>query len=104
MVQFYQQPDLIEERGVYPNPFSDRVHLYFTLRVDSAAKLIIYNVAGEVVYVLARDLKAGPQELLWEGINDVGSRCSSGVYIVDLKASGADGSAGGYWTNVAIVR
>jgi len=103
-IQFYQQPELIRERGVYPNPFTDKVRLYFTLRVDALAKLTIYNVAGEPIIRLERDCKFGTNELVWEGINELGGRCSSGVYIVNLRAEGIDHSVGGYWTNVVIVR
>jgi len=103
-IQFYQQPELIRERGVYPNPFTDRVRLYFTLRVDAQAKLHIYNVAGEPILSLESAGKAGANEIIWQGLNEIGARCASGVYILNLRAEGVDGSAGGYWTNVVITR
>lgn len=103
-MQFYQQPELIKEKGVYPNPFSDKARFYFMLRVDAVAKLIIYNVAGEVVYVKEAAGKAGPNELIWEGLNDLGGRCATGIYVVNLKAEGIDRSTGGYWTHVVIMR
>jgi hypothetical protein len=103
-VQFYQQPELIRERGVYPNPFTDKVRLYFTLRVDAVAKLTIYNVAGEPIIFMERPGKAGANEIIWEGLNELGARCSSGVYLLNLRAEGLDGTTGGYWTHVVIVR
>ena len=104
MIQFYQQPELIKERGIYPNPFSDKARIYFTLRVDAEVKLYIYNVAGEVIFIKDYPGKSGVNEILWDGINEVGARCASGVYILRLQAEGVDRSSGGYWATVAIQR
>jgi hypothetical protein len=80
------------------------VRLYFTLRVDAYTKLVIYNVAGEPIITKDYNGKFGANEMVWEGLNELGARCSSGVYIIHLMAEGVDGSAGGYWTNVVIAR
>jgi hypothetical protein len=101
---FYQQPELIKERGVYPNPFSDKTHLFFTLRVDAEVALAIYNVAGEPIFTKSYTCKAGPNEVVWEGLNEVAAKCSSGVYLVRARAAGIDQSNGSYWTTVVIVR
>jgi thiazole synthase ThiGH ThiG subunit len=34
-----QQDKLIKVQGIYPNPFSDRVRVYYTLRVDAAVAM-----------------------------------------------------------------
>lgn len=104
VIDFYQQPELIKERGIYPNPFVETAHIYFNLRVDATVKLYIYNVAGEVIFIKDYPFKTGPEEILWDGINELGGRCASGVYILHLKATGVDRSSGGYWTQVAIQR
>ncbi len=104
VIEFYQQPELVKERGIYPNPFSDRARIYFTLRVDAQVKLWVYNVAGEPLFTLERAGQAGKNEILWEGINQLGARCASGVYILRLQAEGVDRSSGGYWSSVAIQR
>lgn len=101
---FYQQPELVKERGIYPNPFSDRARIYFTLRVASDAKLTIYNVAGEPIFTQSYPSTAGKNEILWDGINEAGSRCASGVYILRLDAQGYDGTSGHYWASLAIQR
>ena len=103
-VKYYEQPELIQERGVYPNPFKDSAHLFFTLRVAATVKVIAYNVAGEIVTVLTRPCGSGVNELSWDGSNDSGGRCASGIYLLHLKADGVDASSGSYWTNLAIAR
>jgi hypothetical protein len=104
VVRFYQQPDIIEDRGVYPNPFADKAHIYFTLRVDAEASLTVYNVAGEPIFTRHYAGTAGKNEILWDGINEASNRCASGVYILHLQAEGVDRSSGGYWVTVAIQR
>jgi uncharacterized repeat protein (TIGR01451 family) len=103
-VKFYQQPDLVEERGVYPNPFSDKVRLYFSLRVSALVRFTVYNVAGEPLFRLEVPGQPQKNEVVWDGVNDAGARCASGVYILRVQAEGIDGSNGGYWTTVVIQR
>jgi uncharacterized repeat protein (TIGR01451 family) len=104
MIAFYQQEELLKEHGLYPNPFSDQVRVFFTLRTAAEARLAIYNVAGEPIVHLSRDLPAGKNEILWDGSNDGGARCASGVYLLRLEATGLDGTSGSYWTSAVIQR
>lgn len=101
---FYQQPELIKERGVYPNPFKDRVRIFFALRVGAEVALGIYNVAGEPIFTKSYACKAGVNEIIWEGLNEVAQKCASGVYLVRARAEGLDRSSGSFWTTVVIVR
>ena len=103
-VQFYQQPALVENLGIYPNPFSDSAQMYFKLRVAAHLALQFYNVAGEPVYHVEMDDPQGVQHALWQGVNEVGARCASGVYILHLQAEGSDQSRGGFWANLVIMR
>jgi hypothetical protein len=103
-VVFYQQPALVVEKGIYPNPFSDTAKIYFNLRVAAHLRLQFYNVAGEPVYHLELDAQAGQNQALWQGINQVGARCASGVYILHLTAVGIDQTSGGFWANLVIMR
>lgn len=103
-IKFYQQSDLIKERGIYPNPFTDRAKIFFTLRVQAVAKLYVYNVAGEPLFVREYPGVAGPNLIDWDGVNNDGARCASGVYILRLQAQGVDHSTGGYWATVSIQR
>ena len=101
---FYQQPALVVEKGIYPNPFRHTAMLYFNLRVAAHLKLQFYNVAGEAVYHLDLDAAAGQNQALWRGVNEVGARCASGVYILHLTADGVDQSNGGFWADLVIMR
>ena len=101
---FYQQDSLIKVRGIYPNPFTDRVRVFFTLRVRATVEMLVYNVAGEPVRNLVLDGQAGVNEITWDGTNETGGRCASGVYILRVKGEGADGSRDGFWEQAAIVR
>ena len=103
-VNFYQQPALVVEKGIYPNPFSDQAKLYFNLRVNAHLDLQFYNVAGEPVYRLETDGVAGPNQAVWRGVNEVGARCASGVYILHLTAVGVDQSSGDFWADLVVMR
>jgi hypothetical protein len=94
----------VEEHGVYPNPFSDRAHLYFTLRSPAQARVDVYNIAGEPIASLSQACAAGKNDLLWDGSNGNGGRCASGVYVLRVHADGMDGTTGSYWSSVVIQR
>jgi hypothetical protein len=101
---FFQQGRLIEVRGLYPIPFVDTMHLYFTLRVDARIDLQVYDVAGEPVWHLQAPGRAGKALLDWEGINELGGRCAAGVYVLRLRAQGVDGTTDEIWERAAISR
>jgi len=101
---FYQQPVLIQQKAVYPNPFTNAANLYFMLRVDANVRVEVFNVAGEIIFRKDYGCLAGPNDIQWLGVNDYGARTATGIYIVTVKASGVDGSQGGYWVNLACTR
>jgi hypothetical protein len=102
--RFFQQERLIKLRGLYPNPFSLRLRIYYTLRVDARVALRIYNVAGEPIRVLEMEGRAGKNELEWFGDNASGGRCASGAYLLHLQAQGVDGTVDDFWEQAAIAR
>ena len=66
------------------------VHL--TLAARDHARIVIHDVAGRVLMVLAdRNLEAGAHEFRWDGSDDAGRRVASGVYLV--RATTASGRA-----------
>lgn len=103
-VRFMQQVDLVQVHGLYPNPFVDVLNVYFTLRVDAAVTLAIYDVAGEPIRRIQMDGHAGKNLLPWAGINESGGRCASGVYQLRLLAKGVDGTEGSFWARAAAAR
>lgn len=101
---FFRQESLIQVRGLYPNPFSDRLKIYFTLRVDAQVQLRIYNVAGEPIRTLEMAGRAGPNQLEWLGDNQAGQRVASGAYVLRVQAEGLDGSTDDFWERAAVSR
>ena len=102
--RYFAQDSLIKVRGLYPNPFSDQLRVYYTLRVDAEVKLDIYNVAGEPIWHTGLFAKAGKNEVIWLGENGTGSRCASGTYVLRMQAEGVDKSVDGFWERAAITR
>lgn len=71
----------------YPNPFNPSTRIALTLAHASDVKLVIYNLLGRQVKVLADEpMEAGRHEVDWDGTTDAGSRASSGVYFYRLEA------------------
>lgn len=95
---------MIQVRGLYPNPFSERLRVYFTLRVPAAVRCHVYDVAGEPIRVVEMAGRAGKNELVWEGDNGDGGRCASGTYLLHLEAWGVDGTEEGFWERAAVSR
>jgi len=102
--RFYQQDKLIKVRGLYPNPFSDKLQIYYTLRVDAQCKLTVYNVAGEPIKSIPISGTAGKNLCVWYGDNESGGRCASGAYVLRFDAKGIDGTEDSFWERAACSR
>ncbi|GAB4182487.1 MAG: hypothetical protein Kow00108_19390 [Calditrichia bacterium] len=80
-------PDNFELLPAYPNPFNPTTNIQFALPVQSKVQVSIYNVAGQLVKVLANDYyDAGTHKIVWDAKNQAGSTVSSGIYFVTVKA------------------
>jgi hypothetical protein len=95
---------LILLKGVYPNPFSEDCKIYFLLRNPADVTMTVYNVAGEIIVKQVASLAAGVNIQVWEGKNEAGGRCASGVYLVKVKAQNVQGEHDEFWATVAIAR
>jgi len=83
--------------AAYPNPFTVFTNIKVILpsnqcngktRVTNAS-IDIYNIKGQRVKSIALDPgKAGEQFSYWDGRDEAGRQCSSGVYILNLKVNG----------------
>ncbi len=72
--------------GNYPNPFNPTTRIVFELAATAAVRLEVYNSLGEKVRVLVNErLSAGRHQIEWDGRDDAGLICSSGVYFVVLN-------------------
>jgi photosystem II stability/assembly factor-like uncharacterized protein len=73
----------------FPNPFNPSTTIYFSLPVEAAVSIKLYNVMGEeTATILSQAYPAGNFSL-----NLDASRFTSGVYFYRLEASGNDGSS-----------
>ncbi len=70
----------------YPNPFNARTIIPLTVYAPEFYTLDIYSIRGEKIRSLvSRHLSAGHYEFSWNGLNELGFRVSSGVYICRLE-------------------
>jgi len=70
----------------WPNPFNPETSIAFELRDAGRAKLAIYNAKGQKVRVLLdQELPSGRQVRVWDGRDDWGRPCASGVYFARLS-------------------
>ena len=73
----------------YPNPFNPATTIPFTLASDTRVTLGIYDALGRRVRTLIDEERpAGPQAVTWDGRDDESRPVPSGIYFVELSASG----------------
>ncbi len=69
----------------YPNPFNPGTWLTFLLPHRSDVTLVVYDVLGREVAVLAKgQFEAGTHPVRWEGTDENGRRAASGTYFCRL--------------------
>ena len=74
----------------WPNPFSESLFIEYELpRSTASSKFSVYNLRGQKV----RGLEAGPGSngkvsAVWDGRDDKGIACPSGIYLVRLNQPG----------------
>ncbi len=72
-----------------PNPTNRGSVISFQVPKDQPVRLAIYNVAGQLVKVLADGrYAAGTHQVTWNGQNESGQAVSSGVYFIRLNTDG----------------
>ena len=71
----------------FPNPFNPETMIQYQLPQRSYVNLVIYNMQGQVVEVLVNEYKeAGYHSITWQGIDNMGNRVPSGIYVYRLTA------------------
>jgi subtilisin family serine protease len=75
----------------FPNPFAERSLIRYTIGAThtpgETATLGLYDVAGRVVRILARDVSgAGEKQTIWDGRSENGTLVPPGVYFLRLDA------------------
>ena len=72
----------------YPNPFNPQTTIKFELPVTEDVEILVYNNLGQVVRnLLSKKLTPGEHRIQWDGKNNFGKACSSGIYYLQLSTS-----------------
>ena len=77
----------------YPNPFTPRTDGFARVRFDLAAAddvtVRVYDFGMRLVRTLDAPARpAGPNEVLWDGLSDRGTRVANGAYVYVVDAGG----------------
>lgn len=84
-----EEPPGFTVSAPYPNPFNPATTIRYTIPEDCAVELVIYDIRGAKVAVLASGLrKAGRHDTVWNGKTQSGAEAASGMYLYRLKAGG----------------
>ncbi|MDD4277195.1 MAG: FlgD immunoglobulin-like domain containing protein, partial [Candidatus Cloacimonetes bacterium] len=71
----------------FPNPFKDQTRICLKLDESALATLKVYNIRGQIVKTLCNtDMPKGNSYLDWDGKDEKGKACASGVYILRAQA------------------
>jgi hypothetical protein len=73
-------------RQNYPNPFNPETTIEYQLAKDCQVEITVYNINGQEVVNLVNDEKAaGAYSLIWNAMDESGSRVPSGVYLYRIS-------------------
>ena len=80
-------PSDYELSANYPNPFNPSTTFSFTLPLDKAVSVKVYDITGRLVRTLINNVQhtAGAYEVSWDGTNASGHPVASGTYIYTLE-------------------
>lgn len=85
-------PKSFELKQNFPNPFNPSTQIEFSVPITSHVTLNVYDVLGRLVKTLANgELVAGNYNLTWNGKDENGSNCSSGIYFYQLLTKTENG-------------
>lgn len=78
-----QMPDKFAISGAIPNPFNANALFDLQIPVDANIRLEVYNMLGKRVRTLySGRIGAGYHKIMWDGRDEHGKDCSSGLYLV----------------------
>ncbi len=73
----------------YPNPFNPTTEIAFSIPKQSAVKIVVYGLSGDVIATIVNQtMSAGNYRVVWNGRSDDGRSVASGVYFYHLQAEG----------------
>jgi len=83
-------PDIISFSGIrsiYPNPFNPLTTIDYEISMPADVKIEVYNNRGQLVrnFILGYQ-EQGSYKLTWEGEDNNGCLCSTGIYYIRMQA------------------
>ena len=80
-------PDQFLVMDNYPNPFNSTTVIKYEIPDLTDINIQIYDALGQKVYNLKKDkLNPGKYQFIWKGINDKGTKVSTGIYFLQIQA------------------
>jgi len=83
-------PDIISFNGIrsiYPNPFNPLTTIDYEISMPADVKIEVYNNRGQLVRNFILGYKEqGSYKLTWEGKDNNGCLCSTGIYYIRMQA------------------
>ncbi len=77
---------LVDSFHSYPNPFIDNVSLQINLKQRSNISISVYNVKGQLVRELVKDIDVlDSYSLEWDGKQEDGSQSGNGIYFLRMS-------------------
>ncbi len=74
-------------KKAYPNPFNPSTTISFDLVESSFVNIEVFNLKGQLVKTLVnRQVEAGNQSVVWNGLDNNSKPCTSGVYFYRMSA------------------
>jgi flagellar hook assembly protein FlgD len=71
----------------YPNPFSNKTTISFSLPQTTKVSIKIFDMQGELIKILAEaQMQAGAHEILWNAKDKKGNAVNAGIYFLKLEA------------------
>jgi hypothetical protein len=72
----------------YPNPFRTQTRINYSIPQSEKLSLVIYNLKGQLVRTLQSGQKAaGKYTVVWDGLDNSGSRAKPGIYFYRLQTN-----------------
>ena len=73
----------------YPNPLNSNTTIPFELRKSGFSNISIFNIVGQQVRTLLDGYQnKGRHQIIWDGLDENGQRCPSGIYICHMMVRG----------------
>ena len=82
-------PNAFELKGNYPNPFNPSTQIAFNIGSNDNVTVKVFSLLGEEIATVHNGiLNSGSHEVTWNGMDNYGSKVSSGVYLYQVATGG----------------